>query len=353
MGVVATHDAHRTRRRVIKIAFGILPIAVALRLILPRIGDFERAGPAIVDGSWLSIVLLIVFETASLVAYGLLIRTVLRSMGQEASFGLIQRTTIVGTSLGRTLPGGSTTALAVVVNALRKAGLDPTRTTAAIATSGILSSFVLAVLLVPATAAAIVGGQSVTVAVGAGVVAVCIIAVVLAIVPLVRHPAGVGTLVERILRRIVPDKWQEKIDPKRAGVGAEHAVAGVRQLIHDPRSLSWGLGFAAANWLFDLAALTAVAVTIGRGTPLTALPLAYVVGQLAAAVPLTPGGIGIVETAMIGSLVAAGAPVAAATATVLGWRIFSFWLPILAGLGFLPTLPRRPHDGVAEEGAAP
>jgi uncharacterized protein (TIRG00374 family) len=90
-----------------------------------------------------------------------------------------------------------------------------------------------------------------------------------------------------------------------------------------------------------VAALTAVAVTVGRGTPLTAILLAYIIGQLAAAIPLTPGGVGIVETAMIASLVAAGAPVAAATATVLGWRLFSYFLPILAGLGLLPTLPRR------------
>jgi uncharacterized protein (TIRG00374 family) len=56
-------------------------------------------------------------------------------------------------------------------------------------------------------------------------------------------------------------------------------------------------------------------------------------------VPLTPGGVGFVEAAMTGTLVAAGSPAAAATATVLGWRLVSHWIPILVGLALLPTLP--------------
>ena len=50
---------------------------------------------------------------------------------------------------------------------------------------------------------------------------------------------------------------------------------------------------------------------------------------------------------MIGSLVAAGAPVAAATTTVLGWRLVSHWLPILIGLALLPTA-RGHHPPAAE-----
>lgn len=99
-------------------------------------------------------------------------------------------------------------------------------------------------------------------------------------------------------------------------------------------------GWAAANWLLDVAVLVVLAVTVGQGVPLSAILISYVVAQLAAAVPLTPGGVGIVETAMVGVLVASGAPGAAATATVLGWRLISHWLPIPVGLALLPTLRR-------------
>lgn len=341
--------ASRHARRVVGLALEAFTIALGVYLLLPRVAGFEEVGRSIARGSWIAIALLLAFEAASLLAYGELVRVVLRSMGEPASAGLIQRTTVVGTSLGRTLPGGTTTALAVIVNALRRAGLDPTRSTAALATSGLLSSFVLALLLVPAVVLAIAGGQDGGIALGASVAAVGIVGVVVALVPAAHRPRAVGDFVERVLRRAIPRQLWHHVDPVLAARAAEHAVRGVRKLLRNPRALCLGLAFAAANWLFDVAALTAVAVTVGRGTPLTAILLAYVVGQLAAAIPLTPGGVGIVESAMIGSFVAAGAPVAAATATVLGWRLFSYWLPVLAGLGLLPTLPRRRRPSGALE----
>lgn len=312
-----------------------------MHLIWPRIAGFKHVGAAFARGNPLSIVALVAFEAASLLSYGMLVRVVLRSMGQDVSRNLVQRTTLVGTSLGRTLPGGTTAAMAVVVGALRRAGLDAVRATAALAASGMLSSFVLALLLVPAVVLAIVGGDNGSAALSVGMVAVTIVAVVVGIRPAVRHPAAAGQLVERLLCHVVPTRFRSRIDPAAIGAGVQKAVEGVRELAHDRRALRRGLAWASANWLLDVAALTAVAATVGRGTPLTAVLLAYVIGQLAAAIPLTPGGIGIVESAMIGSFVAAGAPVAAATATVLGWRLFSFWLPILAGLGLFPTLSRQ------------
>jgi uncharacterized protein (TIRG00374 family) len=341
MTAMADDRTTTARRRTVRIALEVFTIALALYLIAPRIAGFEEVGRAIARGSLVSILALVVFEAASLLSYGELVRVVLRSMGEPASRGLVQRTTLVGTSLGRTLPGGTTTALAVVVNALRRAGLNGVRSTAALATSGLLSSFVLAFLLVPAVVLAMAGGQDGGIALGAAVAAVGIVGFAVALVPAAHRPRVVGNFVEASLRRLVPRALWHHLDPVVAARAAEDAVAGVRRLLRNRRALVQGLMFAAANWLFDVAALTAVAVTVGRGTPLTAVLLAYIIGQLAAAIPLTPGGVGIVETAMIASLVAAGAPVAAATATVLGWRLFSYFLPILAGLGFLPTLPRR------------
>ena len=57
------------------------------------------------------------------------------------------------------------------------------------------------------------------------------------------------------------------------------------------------------------------------------------IGQMAAAVPLTPGGVGVVETTMTAALVAQGIPATTAAVTVLGWRLVSHWLPLAVGLG--------------------
>lgn len=74
----------------------------------------------------------------------------------------------------------------------------------------------------------------------------------------------------------------------------------------DREALGLAAAWAAANWLLDV--VVVLAATVGKGTRLTAVLLAYVIAHLVAAVPLTPGGVGIVEAAMVAALVASGAP---------------------------------------------
>jgi len=327
-----------TRRKIIWITIQILAIGFALHFLWVNFTGYAKVGQSLARGNVITLLLLFVFEACSLVAYGELVYQVLVSMGERPSRNLVQRTTLAGTSLGKTLPGGTTTALAVSVNVLRGAGLNGSRTTAALATSGMLSSFTLALLLPIALLIAILGGHSGGIALSAGVAAVAMIGVLFGLRRAVNHPAGVGVFAERVLKRIARGPLRSRLDPKAVGNEVAKAVEGVRTLLHDRKLLIRTLACATANWLFDVAALTAVALTVGRGVPLTGILLAYVIGQLACAIPLTPGGIGVMETAMIASLVATGSPAAAATATVLGWRLVSYWLPIVVGMFVLPTL---------------
>ncbi|MFZ4516235.1 MAG: lysylphosphatidylglycerol synthase transmembrane domain-containing protein [Acidimicrobiia bacterium] len=330
-----------TRRRILWIIVQIVAIGFALHFLWVNFSGYAEVGRSLARGNLVMLLLVLLFEACSLTAYGELVYQVLRSMGEAPRRNLIQRTNLAGTSLGKTLPGGTTTALAVSVNVLRGAGLSGSRTTAALATSGMLSSFTLALLLPVAVVVAMLGGHRGGIALSAGVASIALIAILLFLRKAVNHPAGFAAVVTRMLERIARGPLRTRIDPQAIGVEVEKAIAGVREILHNRRALRRALACTSANWLFDVAALTAVAVTVGRGVPLTGILLAYVIGQLACAIPLTPGGLGVMETAMIAALVATGSPAAAATATVLGWRIVSFWLPILVGMCVLPTLRAR------------
>jgi uncharacterized protein (TIRG00374 family) len=50
-----------------------------------------------------------------------------------------------------------------------------------------------------------------------------------------------------------------------------------------------------------------------------------------ALLPLTPGGLGIVEASLSGLLILAGVHAAYAFLATLAYRIASYWLPLLAG----------------------
>jgi hypothetical protein len=61
--------------------------------------------------------------------------------------------------------------------------------------------------------------------------------------------------------------------------------------------------------------------------------VAYGLAYVLAAIPVTPGGLGVVEGVLVPSLVGFGATPGAAIVAVLGYRLVNFWLPIPVGAG--------------------
>ena len=66
-----------------------------------------------------------------------------------------------------------------------------------------------------------------------------------------------------------------------------------------------------------------------------------------AQVPVTPGGLGVVEAGLTGTLALAGVPAAAAAVATLAYRLVSYWLPLPAGA--VAWVVHRRRYGVADE----
>lgn len=96
----------------------------------------------------------------------------------------------------------------------------------------------------------------------------------------------------------------------------------------------WATGAAVlvacgVNWLADAACLAAAFWLLRLPVPWHALLLAYAAGQLAGALVPLPGGLGVVETGMVGVLVALGTPAGPALAVVAVYRAVGYWAPLL------------------------
>ncbi|HRA34925.1 MAG TPA: YbhN family protein, partial [Acidimicrobiales bacterium] len=66
------------------------------------------------------------------------------------------------------------------------------------------------------------------------------------------------------------------------------------------------------------------------------LVVAFGLAGVMAAIPITPGGLGVVEAVLTPTLVGFGVPARTATIGVLAWRFVQFWLPIpLGGVAYL------------------
>ncbi|MEU8979635.1 lysylphosphatidylglycerol synthase transmembrane domain-containing protein [Streptomyces sp. NPDC048309] len=116
---------------------------------------------------------------------------------------------------------------------------------------------------------------------------------------------------------------------------------GEARSVHSRPSRALALwGGSLAFPLLQAAGLAAVGRALQLPVPPVHMAVAYLAATVAVALVPTPGGIGSVEAALIVALVAAGGPVAMATAVVLAYRIITVWLPLLPGALTLGALVR-------------
>ena len=164
------------------------------------------------------------------------------------------------------------------------------------------------------------------------------------------HPVGAMSIgltvlaVLVVLIRLVADRKEVDLDaptPKLDRYEQEHARIGaaVRQVVTTLRQarrvsfVDWNLalGTTAAKWLLDAGCLWASCEAFGISIDVFKLSALYLGIQLVRQVPLTPGGIGVIEVALLAGLVSAGAPEGPAAAAVLVYRMLSAWLIIPIG----------------------
>ena len=109
------------------------------------------------------------------------------------------------------------------------------------------------------------------------------------------------------------------------------AASSLSAIARDRRTLVMSLTWATLNWLLDAASLWCFVAAFGRFVNPVELFAAYGIANVAGALPLTPGGLGVVDSLAPLLLVSFGVTRSVATLGVLGWRLVNFWLPIPAG----------------------
>jgi glycosyltransferase 2 family protein len=108
---------------------------------------------------------------------------------------------------------------------------------------------------------------------------------------------------------------------------------------------------AVLNAGFDILTLAFLFLSAGHGVSLLVLVAGYGVPQLLGKLTVILGGIGVVESTMVGLYAALGIPAPIALVVVLVYRLFSFWLPTLAGIALVPYLEHHGNSAGRTEDA--
>ena len=118
-------------------------------------------------------------------------------------------------------------------------------------------------------------------------------------------------------------------------------LSGFAAVLRTPsRAAQLWLGSLAVPVLHCLVLLAALR-SLGSPVPLLAVATAYLAGSAVSAAVPSPGGVGALDVALVGALVAVGVPAVVAVTGVLIYRLVTVWLPLLPGAGMLVLLLRR------------
>jgi uncharacterized protein (TIRG00374 family) len=299
-------------------------------LVVPQLAGPRKVAHLVTEVNPFLLLAGVALEAASLFAYAQLARSVLPD-GRKLSLSTILRVQLTTLSVSHCAPGGTATGAALGYRLLTQAGVAKGDVGFALGVQGIGSAVVLNVILWVALIVSIpVWGFSAVYLMAAAVGAVLLLAAGGLVVTFTRGEERVGALLERSATRI---PFVDGTALRRSFIHVAHRV---EEASKRRRILLQALVWATANWLFDAASLAVFVGAFGHWVNPDGLLVAYGLANVLAAIPITPGGLGVVEAALTTLLVGFGTPRGVATLGVVAYRLVNFWLPIpLGGLSYL------------------
>jgi len=314
----------------IKRALVVIVAGVAIYLLVPRLGGLSRDAAAIRYANlWLAL-LGVAVETASIAAYVTLYRSLLRAEHAEVPWLAAGRGVMSAFLISHVLPGGAAAGTVMNVRTMEREGVPPRRTGLALVLAVILSDIALAFIFLAGVVYSLAKQRLPAGYVAAAVVVLPIGATLIGVIFLLAFRKDLGARAVHRIARIL-HRFIHRIDPDSLRNSAEELADEARAALSGKRFLV-AMGLALANWLLDISVLYLFFLALGHHQHFGALLVAYAVANLAAAIPITPAGLGFVEATLIAVSVAFGAPRQIAVVAVLGYRLVNFWLPLPVGL---------------------
>jgi uncharacterized protein (TIRG00374 family) len=339
----------------IKWVLGLGIVALAVYVVSSHTGELSGLSKVFAHLHWAWVPPAILVEVASFGGFTGMQYQLLKAGGLRSPKLPLFDMTFGAQAIANSLPGGTAASAVYAFRWFRRFGADATLATWSLA--GTLVASVVSLSLVATAGVALAADQGssldlIPVILGALLVTVAI---------------GALFVYERPL--VVLMRWTLRVSRKLTGrprgdqdQHIERVIAwvstvrlGWRQV---GRILAWGL----SNWILDCACFAMMFLAIGAGIPWRGLLLAYGAGQLAATLPVTPGGLGAVEGSITIALVEFGGSHTTTLDAVLMYRLISFWMVLVIGwalAGVLALQVRRGRfrrdilEAPAEAGADP
>lgn len=321
----------RSRRRQALHVAASLAIVVGIFVgVLPQVADFSKVWEAVRGMSSLELLTLGLAAAWNLASYWFVQVASLPGL----SFTQAMLVTESSTAVSNTVPAGSAVGIGISAAMLRSWGFRRSIITLSLLVSGIWNNFAKLALPVLALAVLAVKGNA-------------------SVPRLVAASTGVGILVGAVV--LFAMMLRSEAVARQLGLVSERLASVFLRLLRRPPATGWEVattrfrtktvGLLRTRWLsltvatlvshlslFVVLLLALRATGVSEGAVGWAEVLAvFAFVRLLSAVPLTPGGVGVVELALTAGLVSAGGDRAEVVAAILVYRGLTYLLPVPFG----------------------
>lgn len=315
----------RARRRALARTLKVMATLVVFYFLILNIPGLRNAINQLSEVEPGLLVLGLALEMLALFCYSGMTRVALGPEAHHFPIMRMFRIQLSTRSLASLVPGGSAAGSALGYRLMTVAGIPGPDAGFALAASGLASAVVLNFILwtgliisIPIRGVNPIYGS-------AAIAGVLLMGVAAAIIfGLIEGQARSERIFRWVARRF-------HFDEERAGEAVRHLGGRMRELSADRVMLRRLVLWSLANWLIDALALWVFLRAFGSSVPIDGLIVAFGLANVLAVIPLTPGGLGIVEGTYVPVLVGFGLPRANAVVGVVSYRIAQYWLPILLG----------------------
>ncbi|MGY1726187.1 YbhN family protein [Geodermatophilus sp. SYSU D01062] len=320
-------------RRVLAPLFSLALVAAVFLWFLPRFADMTQVWDAVVDLSWASLLLLLVVAAWNLATYQFVMVVTMPGLRlREATVS-----TLTTTAVSNTVIGGAAISLGLTYAMNSSWGFSRSRTSVSLLLSGLWNNF--AKLALPVVALVLMAFTSSTPGPGrvaAGIAGVAGLVAAVVVLGLLLHSregaARIGRGSGRVASALIRPFGRPPVQ------GWDKATTKFRDRTALLLRARWHwltlatLVSHLSLFLVLLIALRAVGVTAEQVSVVEAL-MVFAFARLLTAIPFTPGGLGVIELALITGMSAYGGDRSLVAAAVLVFRGLTYLLPIPLGIG--------------------
>jgi uncharacterized protein (TIRG00374 family) len=315
-----------TWKAVAKRAVVVAVAGVAIYLVLPKLASVLGSWPRLSTLNPIWFLVALAAELASFTCNFALQRLALQTSGWFA----VVTAGLAGNTVTDSLPGGAATGAAVQFGMLTTAGFDTGTAVGgltAFSLLGVGGLLALPVFALPAILAGVPASPGLVHTALLGIAGFAGFAVFGVLILRADWPLAAAGRAAQRLRNWVTRGRRPPL------TGLDKTLLTQRDAIRGVLGRKWwqAVLLTTGRLGFDYGCLLAALRATGASPQPSLVLLAYSAAGIVALLPLTPGGLGIVEASLSGLLILAGMPASYALLATLAYRIASYWLPLLGG----------------------